>query len=143
MISKFFSVRVHSIEMDIVLLLFRLVVGFAFLHHGWLLIQHPTTWMGPDSHVPGFFQFLAAISEFGGAISWMVGLLTRLSALGIGFTMAVAVYMHRFVLGDPFVSPTGGRSYELASVYFLVALLLLIVGPGRMSVDRKVSGNKL
>ncbi len=139
---NFFSIGVHTVGMDTVLLLFRLVAGFAFLQHGWLLIRHPMTWMGPDSHVPGFFQFLAAISEFGGAISWILGLLTRLSALGIACTMAVAVTMHRFVLGDPFVSATGGRSYELAAAYLLVALLLLVAGPGRMSLDRIVFGKK-
>ncbi len=139
---KYFHVRVFSPEMDAVLLLFRLVVGSAFIYHGWPLIQHPMNWMGAGSPVPAVFQFLAAVSEFGGGISWVLGLLTRLSSLGIGITMAVAVCMHRFVLGDPFVSLTGGRSYELASVYFLVALLVLIAGPGRISLDQKVFGSR-
>lgn len=137
-----FSVRVHTAGEDIVLLLIRLVVGLAFLQHGWEKMQHPMVWMGPASPVPGFFQFLAALSEFGGAIAWILGLLTRLGALGIACTMTVAVSMHRFVLGDPFVNPTGGHSYELAAAYLLVALLLLIAGPGRLSLDRLVFGKK-
>jgi putative oxidoreductase len=138
--SNFFRVSVHPVGEDAIILLIRLIAGFAFLRHGWPLIHHPLTWMGPDSSVPGFFQFLAALSEFGGAISWILGLLTRLGALGIACTMTVAVAMHRFVLRDPFVNMTGGSSYELASVYLGIALLLLIAGPGRISLDRKVFG---
>ncbi len=140
--KKIFGVRIHSVGEDAMLFLIRLVIGLAFLHHGWGKIQHATVWMGPDSPVPGFFQFLAALSEFGGAIAWILGLLTPLGALGIACTMAVAVSMHRFVLGDPFVNPTGGHSYELAAAYLLVALLLLIAGPGRLSIDRLVFGEK-
>lgn len=141
--STIFSVRDHSVGEDSILLLIRLVVGLAFLQHGWGKMQHPMAWMGPDSPVPGFLQFLAAFSEFGGAIAWTLGLLTRLGALGIFFTMAVAVCMHGFVLGNPFVNATGGRSYELAAVYLLVALLLLIAGPGRISLDRMAFGKKM
>lgn len=137
-----FSVRVRAAGEDGMLLLIRIVIGLAFLQHGWVKIQHPMTWMGPETPVPGFFQLLAAVSEFGGAISWISGLLTRLGAFGIACTMAVAVSMHRFVLGDPFVSLTGGRSYELAVAYLLAALLLLIAGPGRLSLDRLIFGKK-
>jgi len=44
------------------------------------------------------------------------------------------------VRGDPFVSMTGGPSFELAAVYFCIALLLIAMGPGRLSVDRKLFG---
>ena len=76
------------------LLLIRLVIGAAFVVHGSQKIQNPLGWMGPESPVPGFFQLLAAISEFGGGIAWILGLLVP---LGIGCTMTVAVSMHAFV----------------------------------------------
>jgi len=60
----------HSTMASIVLLLLRLVAGSAFILHGWQKVQNPVGWMGPESSIPGFFQFLAAISEFGGGIGW-------------------------------------------------------------------------
>jgi len=130
----------HPAFPSAVLLVLRLVAGTAFIIHGWQKIQTPFSWMGPQSTVPALFQFLAALSEFGGGIAWILGLLTPLAALGIGCTMTVAVFMHSMVLHDPFVSLAGGRSYELASSYLCIALLLLALGPGRFSVDAKIFG---
>jgi putative oxidoreductase len=124
------------------LLIVRLVAGTAFVMHGWQKVQHPFGWMGAESSVPGIFQFLAALSEFGGGMAWVLGLLTPLAALGIGCTMTVAVYMHSTVLHDPFVSLTGGRSYELASAYLCIAVLLLALGPGRFSLDARLFGER-
>lgn len=124
------------------ILILRVVAGVAFIYHGWGKIQNPLAWMGPDSPVPGFLQLLAALSEFGGGIAWIVGLLTPLASLGMGITMAVAVYMHMIVMQDPFVSLTGGRSYELALVYFVISVVLLILGPGKFSLDRIIFGQK-
>ncbi len=124
------------------LLLLRLVAGAAFLYHGYGKIQNPFGWMGPDAGFPGVFQALAAVSEFGGGLAWMLGLLTPLASCGLACTMTVAVWMHAAVLHDPFVALQGGRSYELASVYLCVAVLLLLAGPGRFSVDRVAFGEK-
>jgi putative oxidoreductase len=137
---KIFTIRNQPVEVDLVLLFIRLVCGYAFVLHGWGKIQIPLNWMGKESSIPGIFQALAAISEFGGGIALISGFLTRLGAFGIGCTMVVAVFMHRFVLGDPFVNLLGGRSYELASAYLLIALLLVISGPGRFSLDRSIFG---
>jgi len=124
------------------LLLLRLVAGLAFVFHGYGKIQNPFGWMGPDAGVPGIFQALAAVSEFGGGFAWMAGLLTPLASFGLACTMTVAIWMHAVVLQDPFVALKGGRSWELAAVYLCVAVLLLLAGPGRFSVDRVVFGEK-
>jgi len=139
---KIFSVRNLPVEVDLVLLLIRLVCGYAFVLHGSEMIYNPFHWMGNESSVPAIFQALAAVSEFGGGFSLIAGFLTRLGAFGIGCTMAVAVYMHRFVWGDPFVNLSGGSSYEPASLFLLIALLLVISGPGRFSLDRGIFGAK-
>lgn len=138
--SNFFAIQNQSLQTDAALLLLRIVIGCAFAIHGWGKIQNPFHWMGSESSIPGVLQGLAALSEFGGGLAWAVGLLTRLAALGIGSTMAVAVYLHLAVLGDPFVNPKEGGSYELAAVYLSVALLLFTAGPGRFSLDRILLG---
>lgn len=139
-IAKHFAVPDHSAFASLALLLIRLSVGAAFMMHGWSKIQNPFGWMGPDGFAPGIFQALAALSEFGGGLAWILGLLTPLASLGILSTMAVAVYTHAIKLGHPFVSMTGGPSYELATVFFAVALVLLALGPGRYSADRGIFG---
>ncbi len=125
------------------LLILRLVAGLAFMFHGYGKIQNPTGWMGPNATIPGILQALAAVSEFGGGLGWILGLLTPLASFGLVCTMAVAAYTHAFVLHDPFVAKgPGSGSYELASAYFCVAILLLLAGPGRFSLDRVLFGEK-
>ncbi|MGH7786730.1 MAG: DoxX family protein [Candidatus Binatia bacterium] len=119
------------------LLLLRLVGGGAFVMHGWGKIQSPFGWMGPEAPVPGVLQGLAALSEFGGGLAWIVGLLTPLASLGILFTMTVAALFH-IGKGDPFVGQPA--SWELAGLYWTIALLLILVGPGRLSIDAQVFG---
>ena len=139
-IERFITVSRHSAFVDVTLLLIRVVAGLAFTIHGWGKIQNPFGWMGPDGFAPGIFQALAAIAEFGGGLAWILGLLTPLASLGILSTMAVAFSFHAFMRGDPFVSMTGGPASELAALYFSVALLLMAMGPGRFSLDRKLIG---
>ena len=126
------------------LLLLRLVVGAAFVLHGWGKIQNPFDWVPPQAPIslPAFFQFLAALSEFGGGIGLILGLLTPIASLGIGCTMAVAVYFHSMVTKDPFVNMTGGPSYEPALVFLGIAILFLALGPGRFSLDKTIFGER-
>ena len=124
------------------LLILRLVVGLAFVFHGYDKIKNPFGWMHSDS-IPGVFQALAAISEFGGGMAWMLGLLTPLASFGLLCTMVMAVRLVAFVMHADFVATKPSDiSYELASVYLCVALLLLFAGPGRFSVDRLIFGEK-
>jgi putative oxidoreductase len=141
-IKQAFAASKHTLFGDVALLLLRVVVGLAFTIHGWGKVQHPFDWMGPDGFAPNYLQALAAVSEFGGGIAWILGLLTPLASLGIACTMGVAFWMHTFMRGDPFVSPTGGMSSEPAAAYFCIAFLLLSMGPGRISLDRVLFGRR-
>jgi putative oxidoreductase len=76
-------------------------------------------------------------------MGWVFGLLTPLASLGIASTMTVAVSMHLIVFKDPFVNLTGGHSYELALAYLGIALLILVLGPGKFSLDKKIFGERM
>ncbi len=140
--KRHFTVPDHTALANVSLLLIRVVGGVAFMLHGWGKIQNPFGWMGPDAFAPGFFQALAALAEFGGGLAWILGLLTPLASLGIAATMGVAFFYHAVMRGDPFVASGGGGSYELAAVYFCIAVLLIAVGPGRLSLDRTIFGGR-
>ncbi|WP_437602585.1 DoxX family protein [Sorangium sp. So ce590] len=140
MLKRFLRVTDVPFSASVALLVLRVVTGIAFILHGWGKIQAPFSWMGPTAPVPGFLQALAAIAEVGGGLAWILGLLTPLASLGIAVTMAVAVATH-VMRGDPFFA-MGGSSYEVAAVYFSISLVLLLVGPGRLSADAAIFGTK-
>lgn len=135
--SVVFPPAIADGRLDIALLVLRLVAGLAFMFHGFGKIQNPFGWMGPQSSMPSILQAAAALSEFGGGFCWMIGALTRLASAGILSTMVVATFTHAVLKGDPFVGK--GGSYELALVYLAIALLLVLVGPGRYSADAFVA----
>lgn len=120
------------------LLVVRIVFGLGIAQHGWGKIQRPFTWMGPDSPAPGFLQALAALSEFGGGVALILGLMTPLALLGLAVTMIVAITTVHLKAGHPFVAGGGGPSYELAALYLAISLLALIAGPGKLSLDAKL-----
>jgi putative oxidoreductase len=122
------------------LLVLRVVVGAAFMFHGWPKIQNATAWMGPDAPVPPALQAAAAAAEFVGGAALIIGLLTRFAGLALAITMAVAAGMVHISKGDPFVGKPGESSWELAAVYFACALLFLLAGPGRFSLDALLFG---
>jgi putative oxidoreductase len=125
------------------LLLLRVVVGAAFLFHGWPKIQNPLHWMEAmgGSGTPPMLQAAAAVSEFGGGAALILGLLTPLAALGIACTMAGALGMVHLRMGHAFVAAAPGKpSYELAAVYLAAAILFLLAGPGKWSLDAYLFG---
>lgn len=82
--------------------------------------------------LPSLLGPAAALSEFVGGILLALGLLTRPSALFVAVTMLVAaLHIHA---ADPF-----GKK-ELAFSYAAAALVVLVAGPGRWSLDRWLFG---
>jgi len=122
---------------DIALLALRLVVGIAFVLHGYPKIQHPLTWM--SSFVPGtpaFLQALAAFAEFGGGIALVVGFATPLFAFLIACNMLVAIFVVLIPHGAVFISEDSAKpTFELALVYLVCAVTLILIGAGAYSID--------
>lgn len=141
-LRDYFHPKTYSNSISASLLVIRIIMGLAMVLHGTGKIQQPFSWMPPEAGIPGIFQFLAAFSEFVGGLFIIVGLLTPLSSLGIFFTMAVAVFFHAVLKGDPFVSKGGGPSFELGLVYWGICLLLMATGPGAFSLDAQIFKKK-
>jgi putative oxidoreductase len=141
-LRRVFAVPAYDTPRDLALLFLRVVVGLAFMHHGWGKIQHPFSWMGPDAFALPIFQGLAALAEFGGGLAFVLGLLVPLAALGIASTMVVALNVLIRTVHAPFVSQTGAIAYEIALVFLAVAALIGLVGPGRFSLDRLLFGRR-
>ena len=117
------------------ILLVRLVMGAAFILHGWPKIQHATTWMNAmGSSMPGPIQALSALLEFGGGILLLLGLITPLGALAIVLQMIGALSLVHLPHHDPFVA-VGKTSFELPLLYLVVAGTILATGPGAFSLD--------
>jgi putative oxidoreductase len=78
-----------------------------------------------------------AFVEFFGGIAILLGLLTRLAALGVGATMVVAILTVH--LKNGFFAPTG---VEFPLALLASAIALIITGAGAFSLDA-VIGKRL
>lgn len=127
---------------DAGLLIMRIGVGCIFMVHGWPLISGgPEFWskiggvMGNFGigFLPVFWGFMASCSEFIGGLLLVFGLFARPACFSLAFTMAVATSFHIFN-GDDF----GILSHALKMA--VVFLSLILIGPGKLSLDRKIFG---
>lgn len=125
-----FDRLVSSNSVSAALLVLRLIVGVAFILHGFDKIMNPFSWMGPEAPVPGIFQSLAALAEFGGGLAIIFGLFTPLASLALIANMLGALFIVHFPRGDAFI---GG--YELPLVYLGLFIVLYTTGPGLYSLD--------
>ena len=122
------------------LLVLRVVAGSAMALHGWQKVSGGMTSWGNGLGIPAPLQACAALAEFGGGIAWVLGALMPVASLGLIVTMAVATYTMAVKLGAPFVGGPGNPSCESAAGYLAIAILFLVVGPGRLSVDSLLFG---
>lgn len=128
------------------LLLLRLTFGgLMALGHGWpkfmLLLSNPEDLAFPDPLGIGAQGSLvgAVVGELVAGALVAVGLFTRPAATVIVATMFVAGFVHH--AGSPWFLPTEGAR-EPALLYMLGAICIVIMGPGRASLDQKFFGEK-
>ena len=126
-------------RMGVGLLILRVVLGLGMMAHGWSKIQNPTGWGPPN--IPGGMKAIGAIGEFFGGLGILVGALTPIAALGVVATMIGAVLIGN--AGKPWLSTTPrAETWELAGFYLFGGIALMLLGPGRFSIDNFLFGRR-
>ena len=121
---------------DLGLTVLRVVAGLVFIAHG----GQKLFVFGLDGVTAGFTQMgiplaavaapMVALVEFFGGIALVVGLLTRLAAVGLAITMLGAIaFVH---LASGFFLPNGS---EFALTLFAASVALALTGAGDFSLD--------
>ena len=141
--------KLLSTSNDTTLTVMRLVLGTVMFAHG---AQKMLGWFGgygfhgtmgffTGMGVPAPLAFLAICAEFFGGIGLIVGLLSRVAALGIITNMLVAVATVHVHVGF-FMNWAGtqkGEGYEYHLLAIALGLLIAVKGGGALSVDRSLS----
>src|SRR5690349_12095028 len=131
---------------DPVIALARMVLGVVMFPHA---AQHALGWYGgygfngmigyfTSLGIPVFFGVLAIVAEVFGSLGLIFGFGGRVAAAGIASVMAVAVVRVHLSIGF-FMNWLGnlkGEGYEYHLLATALALIVIIRGSGRWSLDR-------
>jgi putative oxidoreductase len=127
-------------QLSLGIALVRIVTGIVFAAHGYQKFFV----YGLDGATGAFTQMgipaptitapLVAIVELAGGFALIVGLLTRLAALGVAINMLGAILLVR--LSGGFFAPNGA---EFEIVLFVNSLALVLAGAGALSADEAIA----
>ena len=127
-------------------LIMRLTLGAIMIAHGYAKIiprgalynfTHTVAHLG----MPAWLGYVAAFTEFFGGILLILGLLTRVAAVGVAIDMAVAVikvHLHGGLTGR-----NGQPGFEFPLALFAVSVMLVFTGAGLLSIDHVIGKGKL
>jgi putative oxidoreductase len=144
---------VHALlatENNSLLTLLRITLGVVMLPHG---LQKTAGWFGGYGYtgtmgwfaslgIPAILGFLAIAAETAGAVALVAGITTRIAAFGVAVTLAVAATMH--AANGFFMNWSGqqkGEGFEYHILAIVIAVVLMIGGAGRFSIDRAITKN--
>lgn len=132
---------------DWVLTLARIILGMALFAHG---AQKLLGWFGGHGlsatlrtfrdqlGIPTPLAYLAIAAEFFGGLGLIVGLFSRIAALGIAIIMVVAMVMVHLKYGF-FINWFGdkqGHGIEYHLLAIALAVIIVVHGAGAFSLDR-------
>jgi putative oxidoreductase len=138
------STRTAALPVDLALIAVRTALAWIFIYYGAGKlfgsfngpgIHQETLFMANTAHLHpgGFFAVLGGVIEFGGGIAVALGLGSRLAGLALFGDMVMAMITVVWVNGiNSEKLPPG---YELNVALAVLALVVVLLGAGRFSVD--------
>jgi putative oxidoreductase len=124
-----------SHELDFELLVMRLACALPFIYHGCAILFGMFGGPGPQGfaafmHMSVIVGYLVGLAQFAGGIAILTGALLRVGAVCVIIVMLGAIFIvhlpHGYDIGH------GGLEYALTEM--LLALGLLLAGPGKYSL---------
>jgi putative oxidoreductase len=144
LLTMVFTTRPNSRSSDIALCAVRIALAWIFIYYGAGKLfgafngpgLHNTALFFSNTahlHPGGFFAVLGGIIEFGGAIAVAFGLGSRAAALALFGDQVMAMITVTWTNGINSESLTPGYEFNMALA--VLALVIVLLGPGRVSVD--------
>lgn len=136
MLKKLQSARLDElVSPDLAVCLLRIGASALIMTHGFpklmKILEGDFTFGDPLGIGAGPSLVLVAFAEFVCAVFVLLGLWTRFALVPLIITMAVAVFIAH--AGDPF------SSKELGLFFMINFVVLFLTGPGKYSIDKKLS----
>ncbi len=118
---------------DIGKLILRLTLSVLILFHGVDKIIHGIAWMAEPIaalHLPSWVGYGVYVGEVIAPLFLILGFGARVAAFIIAFNMVMAVILdaHRLAFT---INAGGGWGLELEAFYFMSAVAIVLLGPGR------------
>ncbi|PLY09286.1 MAG: GntR family transcriptional regulator [Arcobacter sp.] len=120
-------------------LFLRLFVGILFLLHGYAKLKYGTSFIESvleKNNLPQYLVYGVYIGEVIAPIFLIIGYYTKTFSLIIIINILFAIYLvHPSEIFS--LSSHGGLALELQYFYIFTSLLIILIGPGKFSLDEK------
>ena len=144
LLVRLVSTPADNLQVDLALVAVRIALAWIFIYYGgsklfgWfhgLGIHGTSVFMADTAHLHpgGFFAVLGGVIEFGGALALVLGLGSRLVGLALVGDMLMAMITVTWTNGIN--SEKLNPGYELNVALAVLALVVVLLGAGRFSVD--------
>lgn len=123
---------------DIAKLLLRLSVGVLILFHGIHKVIYGISGvkaMVSSVGLPEFISYGVYLGELVAPIFIILGLYARVASIVLAFNMLMAIFLaYGFSLS---IAKYGGLAVESPLLFFIMSLLIILLGSGKYSVNNK------